>query len=731
MKDVGPLDLNECYSQIDKKFQMDYGVIDIVKDKNDGKHSVGSLTDYLLNHIFSSESFDPLSPPDAANQSINLMDYRLNNMANAALCYAPIIQKEEQYTIPEIDVNRLGSIGAALAMLILSAMQNEIMLDTQLEAVKGTQNQKVSASNTTILKIRQQIRKARYKSGFQKFMEWMSDTWLMKFLNSNYGKVIMFIVGAAITIASFGTAGPAVIAISCILLSFQAAELILGKSMGELITQSMDDGSAKMAIQMSIDIGLMVADMLTGSAGGGAASAVENVDMAEDAAKFVQNSQEFVKQATEAIDQLENVLDSMKDAGKVLENTEEATAYLSKLKETLGEVTEASQELAKALDSGAGDVFEKAQKLQKSMLKLAEQSKEFSTKMGDLGKILAGSSEDVMKAFENLENLDFSKFLNENVEFFEKAFGKYGDVTKVIDSAKKDMDLISDQTKKASEELEKLSENLEKVSESFDLGDITKFKDTAKEIEGTLANIETTTKELKDGIEKGTLTAKEIQEKTEKLQDLTGQLTEQMGELTKQVEDIKDVLERSQGGRRFLENFKNFQETTGNLQETIENSKTNGKILENMLNNLDSGATVGTLRGDSDKFLTKVGKGIRSGARFLLGIRGLEYLNFAQQLTIALEKFQQRIRAFMELYQALYNLAKSEEEQRNIIYAAKVDAIRTESDAKQEFYQMLIDNQMSDIQALMSYVKASYERAAEAIMTQGETNRMIAQNLVI
>jgi hypothetical protein len=58
-----------------------------------------------------------------------------------------------------------------MAMLILSVMQNEIMLDTRMEAAKETQSQKLSVSQTKILQVQQQIRKSRYKTPFQKFME--------------------------------------------------------------------------------------------------------------------------------------------------------------------------------------------------------------------------------------------------------------------------------------------------------------------------------------------------------------------------------------------------------------------------------------------------------------------------------------------------------------------------------------------------------------------------------
>jgi hypothetical protein len=181
-----------------------------------------------------------LSEPDAANQSINLLEHRITTMNNAPLCHASIKVTDEQYEMLTIDIKEMASIGIVMAMLIIRMMHNEIMLDTQLEAIEGTQNQKLSASLTRLLQIRQQIRKSQYKSPFQKFMEWLSDTWIMKFLNSNNGKAIMFLIDAAETIASFGSGGPAIIAIGRVLLSFQAVELILGKSIGELVTSSIN-----------------------------------------------------------------------------------------------------------------------------------------------------------------------------------------------------------------------------------------------------------------------------------------------------------------------------------------------------------------------------------------------------------------------------------------------------------------------------------------------------------
>ncbi|MDR0740409.1 MAG: hypothetical protein LBF34_01705 [Puniceicoccales bacterium] len=280
-----------------------------IPSKERESRTVMSLTDYLLHNVFSDERTRKLSESDAANQRMNLLTYRITSMTSAAICYAPLKATDGQYEMPTIDIQEMTSIGVAMAMLILSVMQNEIMLDTQMEAVKGTQNQKLSASQTKMLQIQQQIRKSRYQSPFQKFMKKLSDSCVMKFLNSNYGKAIMFAIGAAVTIASFGSAGPAVIAISCVLLSFQAAELVLGKSMGELITSGMDDGSAKMALQMSIDIGLMVASIAAGGGGGGSDGAEAATKAAETLGK-VASAVQKVQKAVQAVMTLIQALDN-------------------------------------------------------------------------------------------------------------------------------------------------------------------------------------------------------------------------------------------------------------------------------------------------------------------------------------------------------------------------------------------------------------------------------------
>jgi hypothetical protein len=130
-----------------------------------------------------------------------------------------------------------------------------------------------------------------------------------------------------------------------------------------------------------------------------------------------------------------------------------------------------------------------------------------------------------------------------------------------------------------------------------------------------------------------------------------------------------------------------------------------------------------------DNKAKSVANPIKSAARFVFGIKGLEYMDNTQQMIILFLKLQQRMQALLDFYHALYKLAMTQEEIQTMTYMATIDAINKESEGRQEFYQMLIDNQLADIQTLMGYVTASFERASEAIREYGETSRMIAQNI--
>jgi hypothetical protein len=556
------------------------------------------LKDYLENDVFSDDRMDRLSPQEV-NGAENMMAQRINHLATvagAAMCFAPITLQDTQYVMPELNIKEMTSIGVAMAMLIMSAMQSEIMLDTQMEAIKGTQNQKLSASNTTISEIKQQIRKSYFKSRFQKFMEWLSGTGFMKFLSSQYGKIVMFLITAIVTAASLGTAGPAMIAINCALLGVQAAELIIGKSMGELITQDMDDGALKQALQMAVDIGLMVAS-LGASMGSGAEKAVE-----ESTEKVVEK---VVEETTKQV-------------------VEEAAKEVAKQA-----VEAAGKELAAgAAKEAAKDIGEKVDE---------KVTKELTEKFGVVGMKALG--EEAVKAAAKKAGEEAGKAVAE--------------------------ELTKELTKTLGEEAAK--EIAQEVGQEV-------AKNTAKEVAKSL------------GTELGEDVAEKIGEEAgkEAAESIGKKGTEEAGEIGKKTleEGADDAVKDT--GKATKEGAKDATEAGGKAATVLEKTA-----------------------------------------------QGLSQFSNIEKAIMTIQRLQQWMQSVMQIYQALYQLALSEEEIRNITYAATVDAIRTKSDAQQEFYQMLIDNLMADIQTLMSYTKASYERAAEAIKEQGDTNMAIARNLVI
>jgi hypothetical protein len=91
---------------------------------------------------------------------MSLLAYHLESMKGAALCHMPPEAVDEGRELPRIDLAAMTSIGAAMAMLILWMIQNEVMLNTQMEAIKGRQNQKLAASQTKMQKIRQQVQES-------------------------------------------------------------------------------------------------------------------------------------------------------------------------------------------------------------------------------------------------------------------------------------------------------------------------------------------------------------------------------------------------------------------------------------------------------------------------------------------------------------------------------------------------------------------------------------------
>jgi methyl-accepting chemotaxis protein len=694
---------------------------------------------------------------------MNLLTYRITTMTNAAICYAPVKVTDGQYEMPTIDIQEMTSIGVAMAMLIMSVMQNEIMLDSQMEAVKGTQNQKLSASQTKILQVKQQIRKSRYKSPFQKFMAWLSDTCVMKFLNSNYGKAIMFIIGAAVTIASFGSAGPAVIAISSVLLSFQAAELIMGKSMGELITSGMDDGSAKMALQMSIDIGLMVASMASG--GGGAAK----VDQAADAAAAATDA---VEAGTKAAQQFQQVAEAAEQVSKIADIADDVKDAAQNVTKVANEAVEAAENVAKAADAlgdalrsgeSVADIAEKTQDLQKAMNVLADKTAELQTAVKNLGEMTGDLAEGAAKvAIGNLQQLASGAIesAQEVQKLGTRAIETAESVLETFEELEKKIDDVSDELTKLNEKKAGLQEQLDTLEEGADKTELlNQIDDVEKQISGKTDELKALIQKVDLSDAKGSMDAvnsarENAQEQLNTLSsqiddvlkgagdDITGeaqkslqQMQEKITNLSKQLEDGTTTLFDAQKEMKEIQSgIKNVGKLDGFTKTSATKEALEGlsQQADDVVKNLDvsgwKGYDVKSPRAVRSK--NAFTKRLSSVARFAVGLKGLEHLSFAQQMVVALQKFQQRIQAVMEVYQALYNLAMSEEEMRKTTYTAEVEMINSKAQARQDFLQMLIDNQMADIQSLLTYTKDSFARAAEVIRDYGDTNQMITRNFV-
>lgn len=844
---------------------------------------VYSLTDILLSKTYPDPKLKGLTEAELANQAETVLGYRIAHMTDAMFCYTPNVKTDTNnglYQLPEIDITEMTSVGVAMAMLIISTLQNELMLDTQLDGIKCTQNQKLGASNTKILETKKAIRKSRYKSPFQIFMEKLNKSGIMKFLNSNYGKVIMFLVGAATTIASFGTAGPAVIAIGSVLLAFQAAELILGKSMGELLTQSMDDGSAKMALQMAIDVAFMAADMVNGmqaaaKAGAkGAEKAAEAAEQVRKAGEVIENAQKTAKQAEQNVEMAQNALKTLKETGEasddVIKNAEKSIEALDEGTKKFNKIVEEAQNtkkaLQEALDSGdAVKMMEESQKLGKQMEEIASQAEELGKKFEEfadfaknsgIGKLgnLAESSSAVAKSMSDVASkarevlvtftaafdafLSDPKFLQDyenqlktgrdkldameaeladakkadtvdkaNVDKLEKAIenqkASNRQLVEQIDlvDAGGSRKLAGDVRRNAQHELQGSTKNVGEAGSKFQDGDLTiaemqdemrkggfkdfeqsldirnfeknqqiKRADLQNQLEESRKRLDSTHKDWDRAIETGGETS-ELQKKFEKEDALRRKLVDDIDFIDAGYDESQVGKVRQNGidvAQKYADegadiNVSEIDETLsgdwGDIEGRLKrNDMTIAEIrqgasdsgFDDVAEALDTGSggyadadfgayTVhGNFLSSSNRTATggtrkasQVLSSVATGARAIAGLRGLEHLTIFQQIMIASQRLQNMIQSAMQFYQALYNLAVMEETTRNIKYAAEVDAINTRFQALDEFYQMMLDNQMADIQSLMSYVKASYERAAEAIREYGETNMEIIRNIAV
>lgn len=504
-----------------------------------GTVNVRSLTDILLQTTYNEYRLDGMTCPEKANQSISLMEYRLTTDRSSFKQKDPSAEAGELYEVPELDIYQVSSAGIAMAMLIITAMQNEGLVDTQLEGVKCTQNQKLAASSKKMQEIREQVRQSRYQSGFEKFMEWLNDTWVMKFLNSNYGKVAMFLIGAFITAASLGSAAPVTIAISTAILAYQAADLVVsivkGKSIVELATENIENEKLKMAVQIGVQAAIVIASM---GAGMGSSSSSAGITL---------------KAATEATE--------------IAKKTEELGQQATRLAQTLQVTTEVTGQVETAAE-------------------LTAQVSSIASRTSNIGTALVDNTMDAAQLLQKVEKL------------------------------REQVKTLADTSTK----LTKGMESIDKLTESLKT-----FGDTAEDIvKSSRSFLEQSSSIVQDGM--------------------------------KQSNEVMRLLKRLTGG---------------------------------------------------------------------------ENLSIFQRFVVNVDRFQRVSQIGLEFYGAAYNFARTEESTRDMLYKAQIDHINGLSKAQQELYQNYIDNQLSDIETLMSYTQASYERAASAIKEYGDTSTMIARNIAV
>jgi ABC-type transporter Mla subunit MlaD len=703
--------INEEYDLSSSFLEVEKDRIGVLHQNQVEKGTVMSMTDYLLEKVFSDGYVGRPTMAAEANQTMSLLSYHLQGLGatgsfgRAAMCYAPVEGEEGTLEMAMLDRAVLSSIGVAMAMLILSVMQNETMLDTQMEAVKGSQNQKLSASQTKMLQVKQQIRKARYVSPFQKFMKDLSNSCVMKFLNSNYGKIIMFAIGAAVTIASFGTAGPAVIAISSVLLGFQAAELILGKSMGELITSGMDDGAAKMALQMSIDIGLMVASMAAG--GGSAAKGGDSAEVAAKAGETVEMAQEAATAATATAEAATELAKATDATAEMVEAANKVSGAATDVSEALDGVAKAANELADTF-TAAGDSQEAIDKATKAL-------QEAQDKLQKAQETMKGAMDKFDDAVANAGELG---------ESTQKL------VTQTKEMGKKTMEMAGQAQEMGNKAVEKTNEILAKAKAALN-GVTDKVDDVTNNADDVIDKADDVANNVDDVIDKADDVADNVDDVIDKADDVADNADDVIDKADDVADNADDVIDKADDVANNADDvIDKVDDVANNVDDATNKADDAADKADDAAKKADDVADKADDAGKASSLKDKMKHGVKSAARFAVGIRGLEHLSFAQQMIVAVQKFQQRIQVLMQVYQALYNLAMSEEEARRMATAAAIEAINAEKGAKMEFWQGIIDNQLSDTQSLMNKQKNAIEQAMAVIREHGETTREIARNIV-
>lgn len=347
---------------------------------------------------------------DDIDSITNLMEYRLSNDRRYLTGIEDFDETLKQlYSVPDLDIDQVVSSGVGFAMIIINAMQSENLLDTQLEGLQITQKQKMADSYEKMQEIREQVRRSRYKSMMQKFAE----AAFMKWLSSNGGKITTFLISAAMTVFSiaatvFSAGALSGVAIACIsilvgLTVYQACDCVVScttkKSITEHIVSGIDDEKLRMALQIIIDVALMVVELVASFGMGMASSSAKN------AAKSAVEAGEAAKKTSEiAQEELKELKSIAAQFFKIKDNKTCQAEELSKLFEEISTKIESLQSSLKNVSVKCGNVTTEATKVSTALLKSTAELKDIA-KSASEGLRIAGNSTEIINVGKYLDYL--------------------------------------------------------------------------------------------------------------------------------------------------------------------------------------------------------------------------------------------------------------------------------------------------------------------------------------
>ncbi|MDR0351731.1 MAG: hypothetical protein LBH49_03765 [Puniceicoccales bacterium] len=463
--------------------------------------NVNSLTDILI-----AAEKKRLSKPSEANSLSDIVTAKLEKaMFDSTMIYTPSQHVNEMYQPTKLDMSKVSAISGAMAMLILSAMSSQLMLETQMQGIESTMNHRIASRNKTMKQIKDKIKQSRIKTPFQRFMKWLNGTGFMKFMRSEVGKIFMFIfsmvmtvAAAALTIVSGGTAAP-ILVVMVASMAIQIAEFSTGKSMGELVASGMDDDNkAKLALQIGIDIALMVGEVVAGNAAAragqmgikasqAAIKAVDNInDIAIQTKKITETTTEMVATLENATKMLSEAAEKIGDVDDILTDTiKKVNDLVTEASQLATDALAKSNEALNMLKNGDNldDVMKVIQESQKLTQAAVQKSQEAMKMMSDLSDTLtefAGEFDDIANFLTNL---------NESMDKLSGFIDKIGDATSVLSKNIDDLDdlrqSIGKGTKAFSSTL-KVAERVKKFSGLFDFVD--KFIVNSRRIQNAISN---------------------------------------------------------------------------------------------------------------------------------------------------------------------------------------------------------------------------------------------------